>query len=126
MSSFLPSKSLRSDRGPEAGVRGIPSPFINLDERGRDTPHPSFLPLLPMRKDLLARPLGIFGLCAAAAGRAPGPRTRGSARLPAQFAPQLRGGPGRNGAEPGFNGRKIRLWAAHMGFERLPHDAQVL
>jgi hypothetical protein len=27
-------------------VRGIPSPFINLDERGRDTPHPSLLPLL--------------------------------------------------------------------------------
>jgi hypothetical protein len=33
-------------------VRGIPSPFINLDERGRDTPHPSLLPLLP-RKDFL-------------------------------------------------------------------------
>ena len=32
-------------------MRGIPSPFINLDERGRDTPHPSFLPLVPMRKD---------------------------------------------------------------------------
>jgi hypothetical protein len=27
-------------------VRGIPSPFINLDERGRDTPHPSLLPLV--------------------------------------------------------------------------------
>src|ERR1700729_3908580 len=36
------NKSLRGSRGPEAGVRGIPSPFINLDERGRDTPHPSF------------------------------------------------------------------------------------
>jgi hypothetical protein len=33
-------------------VRGIPSPFINLDERGRDTPHPSLLPLLP-RKDFI-------------------------------------------------------------------------
>jgi hypothetical protein len=33
-------------------VRGISSPFINLNERGRDTPHPSPLPLLP-RKDLL-------------------------------------------------------------------------
>jgi hypothetical protein len=25
----------------EAGVRGIPSPFIKIYERGRDTPHPS-------------------------------------------------------------------------------------
>src|SRR6202041_3910221 len=48
-------KSFRgSSRGPEAGVRGIPSPFINLDERGRDTPHPSLLPLLPPRKNLFA------------------------------------------------------------------------
>src|SRR3984885_4224155 len=47
------NKSLRGSRGPEAGVRGIPSPFINLDERGRDTPHPSLLPLVPMRKDFL-------------------------------------------------------------------------
>jgi hypothetical protein len=39
------TKSLRGSRGPEAGVRGIPSPFINLDERGRDTPHASLLPL---------------------------------------------------------------------------------
>src|ERR1700679_3907903 len=46
------NKSLRGSRGPKAGVRGIPSPFINLDERGRDTPHPSLLPLLP-RKDFL-------------------------------------------------------------------------
>jgi hypothetical protein len=37
----------------EAGVRGIPSPFINLDERGRDTPHTSLLPLILKRKDLL-------------------------------------------------------------------------
>jgi hypothetical protein len=34
-------------------VRGLPSPFINLDERGRETPHTSFLPLLPQRKDFL-------------------------------------------------------------------------
>jgi hypothetical protein len=55
--ALLPSspsnKSLRGSRGPKAGVRGIPSPFINLDERGRDTPHPSLLPLVPMRKDFL-------------------------------------------------------------------------
>src|ERR1700723_4095264 len=48
------NKSPRGSRGPEAGVRGIPSPFINLDERGRDTPHPSLLPLLLPRKDLFA------------------------------------------------------------------------
>src|ERR1700689_613780 len=52
-SSTPANKSLRADRGQEAGVRGIPSPFINLDERGRDTPHPSLLPLVPMRKDFL-------------------------------------------------------------------------
>src|ERR1700678_2263958 len=46
-------------RGPETGVRGIPSPFINLDERGRDTPHPSLLPLLPPRKDLFAGLLAV-------------------------------------------------------------------
>jgi hypothetical protein len=34
-------------------VRGIPSPFINLDERGRETPHPSLLPLMLLRKDFL-------------------------------------------------------------------------
>jgi hypothetical protein len=34
-------------------VRGIPSPFIKIYERGRDTPHPGLLPLLP-RKDLFA------------------------------------------------------------------------
>jgi hypothetical protein len=28
----------------EAGVRGIPSPFIKIYERGRDTPHPSRWP----------------------------------------------------------------------------------
>ena len=32
---------------------GIPSPFIKIYERGRDTPHPSLLPLLPPRKDFL-------------------------------------------------------------------------
>src|ERR1700731_721583 len=47
------NKSLRGSRGPKAGVRGIPSPFINLDKRGRDTPHPSLLPLVPKRKDFL-------------------------------------------------------------------------
>jgi hypothetical protein len=52
-SSSPANKSLRGSRGPKAGVRGIPSPFINLDERGRDTPYPSLLPLLPMRKDFL-------------------------------------------------------------------------
>src|SRR6202789_740529 len=45
------NESLLGSRGPKAGVRGIPSPFINSDERGRDTPHPCLLPLLP-RKDL--------------------------------------------------------------------------
>ena len=34
-------------------MRGIPSPFIEIYERGRETPHPSLLPLLP-RKDLFA------------------------------------------------------------------------
>jgi hypothetical protein len=33
-------------------VRGMPSPFIKIYERGRDTPHPCLLPLLP-RKDFL-------------------------------------------------------------------------
>jgi hypothetical protein len=28
----------------EAGVRGIPSPFIKIYERGWDTPHPSLWP----------------------------------------------------------------------------------
>src|ERR1700677_2052697 len=51
-SSSPANKSLRGSRGPKAGVRGIPSPFINLDERGRDAPHPSLPPLLP-RKDFL-------------------------------------------------------------------------
>src|ERR1700728_3345330 len=46
------NKSLRGSRGPEVGVRGIPSPFIKIYERGRDTPHPSLLPLLPW-KDFL-------------------------------------------------------------------------
>ena len=35
-------------------MRGIPSPFIKIYERGRDTPHHSLLPLLPPRKDLFA------------------------------------------------------------------------
>src|ERR1700679_2058466 len=39
-SNDLANKSLRGYRAPELGVRGIPSPFINLDERGRDTPYP--------------------------------------------------------------------------------------
>ena len=30
-------------------MRGIPSPFIKIYERGRDTPHPSLLPLLPSK-----------------------------------------------------------------------------
>ena len=33
-------------------MRGIPSPFIKIYERGRDTPHPGLLPHLP-RKDFL-------------------------------------------------------------------------
>src|ERR1700678_1714661 len=54
---------LGGSSGPETGVRGIPSPFINLDERGRDTPHPSLLPLVPLRKDLLDELLAApFGL----------------------------------------------------------------
>ena len=52
-SSSPANKSLRGSRGPEAGVRGLPSPFINLDERGRETPHPSLLPLMLLRKDFL-------------------------------------------------------------------------
>src|ERR1700723_4388682 len=39
------NKPLRGgSRGPEAGGRGIPSPFIKIYERGRDTPHPDLLP----------------------------------------------------------------------------------
>src|ERR1700678_3820319 len=52
-SSTPANKSLRADRGQEAGVRGIPSPLTNLNERGRDPPPPSLLPLLPTRKDFL-------------------------------------------------------------------------
>ena len=40
-------------------MRGIPSPFINLDERGRDTPHTSLPPLVP-RKDFLDEMLEVF------------------------------------------------------------------
>jgi hypothetical protein len=38
-------------------MRGIPSPFIKIYKRGRDTPHPSLLPLLP-RKDFFDEILG--------------------------------------------------------------------
>jgi hypothetical protein len=31
-------------------VRGIPSPFIKIYERGRDTPHPSLCALLPSKE----------------------------------------------------------------------------
>src|SRR6202789_642384 len=55
------NKPSRGSRGPEAGVRGIPPPFINLDERGRDTPHASLLPLLLMRKDFLDEGLVLGG-----------------------------------------------------------------
>jgi hypothetical protein len=34
----------------EAGVRGIPSPFIKIYERGRDTPHASLPPLLRVKE----------------------------------------------------------------------------
>jgi hypothetical protein len=39
-------------------VRGIPSPFIKIYERGRDTLTPVSGPLLPPRKDLFAGLLG--------------------------------------------------------------------
>jgi hypothetical protein len=39
-------------------VRGLPSPFIKIYKRGRETPHPSLLPLLLKRKDFLAGILG--------------------------------------------------------------------
>src|SRR6202789_353675 len=59
LSSGSPAnKSFRGGRATEAGVRGLPSPFINLDERGRETPHPSLLPLVPQRKDFLDEILG--------------------------------------------------------------------
>ena len=36
-------------------MRGLPSPFINLDERGRETPHPSLWRYYRLpRKDLFA------------------------------------------------------------------------
>jgi hypothetical protein len=40
-------------------VRGIPSPFIKIYERGRDTPHPSLLPATA-RKDFLD---GVLATC---------------------------------------------------------------
>src|ERR1700678_1788975 len=61
------NKPFRTDRGPEAGGRGMPSPFINLDERGRHTPPPSLLPLVPMRKGLLEEVLPVAAAAAAAA-----------------------------------------------------------
>src|ERR1700679_651590 len=59
------NESLRGSRGPEAGVRGIPSPFIRFDERGRDTPHPGLPPLLP-RKDFLEEILDVEAFTAPA------------------------------------------------------------
>src|SRR6202789_3408742 len=40
MSHLTGNNPLRADRGPEAGVRAIPSPFIKIYERGRDSPYP--------------------------------------------------------------------------------------
>src|SRR6202789_4655857 len=56
----LVKKVLPRQEWKEAGVRGLPSPFINLDERGRETPHPSLCPLLP-RKDFLGELLALPG-----------------------------------------------------------------
>ena len=42
-------------------MRGIPPPFIKIYERGRDTPHPSLLPLMLMRKDFLDGVLVNYG-----------------------------------------------------------------
>src|SRR6202789_3036695 len=53
------NKSLRGSRGPGAGVRGIPSPFIKIYKRGRDTPHPSFLPLVLRGKTFLDEVLDV-------------------------------------------------------------------
>ena len=41
---YLVKKVLPRQERMEAGVRGIPSPFIKIYERGRDTPHPSLWP----------------------------------------------------------------------------------
>src|ERR1700721_3473581 len=46
----------------EAGVRGIPSPFIKIYERGRDTPAPPPPPLVPMRKNFLDEVLDSAGI----------------------------------------------------------------
>jgi len=37
----------------EVGVRGLPSPFIKIYERGRETPHPDLRPLRPRYAGLL-------------------------------------------------------------------------
>src|SRR6202041_2531744 len=51
------NKSLRGSRAAEAGVGGLPSPFLNLEEGGREPPTTSLLPLMLMRKDFLAEVL---------------------------------------------------------------------
>src|ERR1700723_1678686 len=73
----------------EAGVRGIPSPFIKIYERGRDTPHPGLLPLLLTWKDFLE---GIPAGPAAACGCRPPPcaMPRTARATPAPPAPEWR------------------------------------
>jgi hypothetical protein len=44
-------------------VGGIPPPFIKIYERGRDTPHPGLLPLLPVQKDFLDEILVHYSRC---------------------------------------------------------------
>src|ERR1700723_3050295 len=39
----------------ETGVRGIPSPFIKIYERGRDTPHPSLWSSTAAAEGLICR-----------------------------------------------------------------------
>src|ERR1700678_3121082 len=102
------NKSLRGSRGPEAGVRGIPSPFIKIYERGRDTPHPSLLPLLP-RKGFLDEVLATARCAAAAApplaarlcGAAPESSDATACAIPCAFRATFAG-----------TGRKIRVHAA--------------
>jgi hypothetical protein len=118
------NKSLRGSRGPEAGVRGIPSPFINLDERGRDTPHPSLLPLVPMRKDFLDEVLP------GAASRRRRPSLHASVALlrshltplPAQFHAPF----GRHLPEPVERFAYALLLVRRHGLELLPALAQLL